>query len=128
MNQKNTPKDVDSYLAALPPDSRKALENIRKIVKSIAPDAEEIISYQMPGYRLNGRPLIYFAAFKDHLSIFPGGYIADKYAADLKGFKTKKGTIQFTVEKPLPADLLKKIVKDKVEEIELKTRSTKVKK
>ncbi len=108
-------KTVDEYLERLPAEVMEVLENLRQLIKSAAPGAEELISYQMPGYKLNG-PLVYFAAFKNHCSFFPGKKIADEYAADLAGFKVSGGTIQFTVAKPLPASLIKKIVKRRVKE------------
>lgn len=108
-------KTVDEYLERLPAEVMEVLENLRQLIKSAAPGAEELISYQMPGYKLNG-PLVYFAAFKNHCSFFPGKKIADEYAAELAGFKVSGGTIQFTVAKPLPASLIKKIVKRRVKE------------
>ncbi len=108
-------KTVDEYLERLPAEVMEVLENLRQLIKSAAPGAEELISYQMPGYKLNG-PLVYFAAFKNHCSFFPGKKIADEYAAELAGFKVSGGTIQFTVAKPLPASLIKKIIKRRVKE------------
>jgi uncharacterized protein YdhG (YjbR/CyaY superfamily) len=108
-------KTVDEYLDRLPEDVREILEDLRQLILSVAPGAEELISYQMPGYKLNG-PLVYFAAFKDHCSFFPGKKIAGEYADELSAFKVSGGTIQFTVAKPLPASIVKKIVKRRVKE------------
>ncbi len=108
---------IDEYLKNLPDDVRTVLEKLRTTIKAAAPRAEEVISYGMPAFKQNGM-LVYFAAFKDHLSFFPGSaQVLDKHE-ELKAFKTSKGTIQFTVDKPLPIALVKKIVKARVEENE----------
>ncbi|MBC7861612.1 MAG: DUF1801 domain-containing protein [Bacteroidia bacterium] len=92
------------------------LEKLRHTIRTTAPAAEELISYGMPAYKLHGM-LVYFAAFKNHCSFFPGNSSLVKELQDeLKPYKTAKGTIQFTVEKPLPASLVKKIVKLRMKE------------
>lgn len=111
-------KDVDTYLESVPPDKRILLEKLRKTIRSAAPKAEEVISYQMPAYKYHG-VLVYFAAFKDHCSFFPGAKsILSTFAADLKGYRTSAGTIQFTTENPLPAALVRKIIKARMAENE----------
>jgi len=119
MAMNTTIKTVDEYLKALPSDVRSALEKIRSTVKSVAPKAEELISYGMPGFKYYG-PLVYMAAFKDHCSFFPGSSQVIKLYDELKEFKTSKGTIQFTVDKPIPVALIKKIVKGRMQENEAK--------
>ena len=109
------PTTVDEYMQRLPADVREALENLRQLIRSIAPDAEELISYQMPSYKLQG-PLVYFAAFKNHCSFFCGKKIAEDYAAELSSFKVSGGTIQFTAKNQLPVSIVKKIVKRRVQE------------
>lgn len=111
------PKTVDEYLMALPEDVRIILTKLRITIKSTAPKAEEVISYGMPGYKYKG-PLVYFAAFKNHCSFFPGSSQIIKLYDELKSFKTAKGTIQFTTDKPLPSALVKKIVKARMLENE----------
>ncbi len=112
------PKDVDTYLASVPPDARAVLEKLRQTIKAAAPRAEEVISYRMPAYKYLGT-LLYFAAFKDHCSLFPGSKsIIKTFAKELQGFKVSAGTIHFTVEKPLPATLVRKIVKARIKENE----------
>ncbi len=111
----NSVNTVDDYLKALPENVRGVLEKLRKTIKSAAPLAEEMISYGMPAYKYQGS-LVYMAAFKDHCSFFPGSSQIIKLIDELKAYKTSKGTIQFTVGKPLPAALVKKIVKARVEE------------
>ncbi len=118
MAMKMTPaKTIDEYLRALPEDVRITLEKLYKAIKSAAPNAEEVISYGMPAFKHQGM-LVYFAAFKDHCSFFPGSSQIVQLYDELKSFKTSKGTIQFTVEKPLPRALVKKIVKARMEENE----------
>ncbi|MFN2513076.1 MAG: iron chaperone [Pyrinomonadaceae bacterium] len=111
------PKTVDEYLAALPEEARTTLEKIRKTVKAVAPQATEVISYQMPMFKQHGM-LIGFAAFKDHCSIFPGAEPIAAHKEELKGYKTSKGTIRFPIGKPLPAALVKRIVKTRIAENE----------
>lgn len=115
---KNKPvTTVDDYLAALPEDARTTLEKIRKTIKAAAPGAAEVISYQMPMYKHHGM-LVGFAAFKDHCSLFPGANALVTYKEELKGYKTSKGTIRFPIGKPLPAALVKRIVKTCIAENE----------
>jgi uncharacterized protein YdhG (YjbR/CyaY superfamily) len=122
-----TPQTVDDYLAALPEESRATLEKIRKTIKSAAPKATEVISYQMPMYKQHGM-LVGFAAFKDHCSLFPGAKAVATYKDELKSYKTSKGTIRFPIGKPLPAPLLKKIVKTCIAENEAAFNKKKEKK
>lgn len=112
---KRIPKTVDEYLESLPADVHTTLEKLRKTIKSVAPKAEEVISYGMPGYKYNGA-LLYFAAFKNHCSLFPGGSSLKDLVEELKPYRTSKGTLQFTIDKPLPTSLVKKIVKKRMEE------------
>lgn len=108
---------VDAYLAALPAPHRAALEKLRAQIRAAAPDVVEVISYGIPTFRRKGKNLVHMAAFKAHLSFFPGrAAMADELRDALEGYRTSKGTIQFTVEKPLPAALVKRIVKLRVAE------------
>ena len=104
---------VDGYLAALPEQARATLEKIRNAIKAAAPKATEVISYQMPMYKHHGM-LVGFAVFKDHCSFFPGARAIATHKDELKAYKTSKGTIRFPVGNPLPAALVKKLVKVKV--------------
>lgn len=91
------PDDVDAYLGALPEQQRSALQHLRETVQAAAPDAVETISYSMPAFRHNGRVLVYYAAFKDHCSLFPAsGTVFETLAAEIAAYRTSKGTIQFT--------------------------------
>lgn len=109
---------VQAYLTGLDPPSRAALERLRKAILDVAPDAVEGFSYGMPVLKLGGHGIAAFAAFKGHLSLFPMSSTAlDGMRGDLRGFKTSKGTIQFTLEKPLPLPLVKRIVKARLAEL-----------
>ncbi len=110
------PRTVDEYLARLPEPSRGALQRVRTIVRDvIPPEATEVISYGIPTFKYNGM-LMSFAAFSDHCSVFPGAGPIEEFQKDLKNFRTAKGTIQFAPEKPLPSELLKKLVKARMRE------------
>jgi uncharacterized protein YdhG (YjbR/CyaY superfamily) len=120
METMDEPSGVEEYLASVPDDKRVALERLRKTIRSAAPMATEKISYGMPAFHHRGN-LVYYGAFKDHCSLFPGSkkVLAD-HAGELAGFETTKGTIHFTVDEPLPAALVKKIVKERIAENEAK--------
>jgi uncharacterized protein YdhG (YjbR/CyaY superfamily) len=110
--------EVDKYLKALPEEQREALEKLRETILSIAKDAEEKISYGMPTVFYKGN-LLHYAAFTNHMSLFgASAFMTNELKEELAGFKTSKGTIQFTVEKPLPTALVKRIVKARMKENE----------
>lgn len=120
-------KNIDDYLAYQPEKVRETLENLRQIIRDTAPEAEEVISYGIPAFKYHGM-LIYFAAYKKHCSLFAGnGALTEQMKEALKSYKTSKGTIQFTVEKPLPDDLVKQIVTTRMEENIEKMKSKKAK-
>ena len=108
---------VREYLAALPAESRKRMKQIRSIVRSLVPRATEVFSYRIPGFRLVDRALIWYAAFKNHISLYPmTEAIRRTHAAELKGYKTAKGTVQFPLAEPLPLALVKRLVQARVAE------------
>jgi uncharacterized protein YdhG (YjbR/CyaY superfamily) len=116
---KSKPKGTshDEYLAALSDDQRTALEKLRKAIRSAAPRAEECISYQLPAFRLDAKVLVLFGATAKHCSFFPGsGTAVEAHKCDLKDYSTSKGTIRFHAAKPLPATLVRKIVKYRIAE------------
>ena len=113
---------IDEYMATVPDDKRLVLEILRQTIKEAAPDAEEIISYMMPTFKYHGN-LVHFAAFKNHCSFFVGnGSLVDKMKEELKDYNAVKSGIHFTIEKPIPAELVKKIVWRRMEENEEKQR------
>jgi len=122
----STPKTIDDYLSTLSKDKRAALEKLRKDIKAAAPRAEECISYQLPSFRLDGRMLASFGAWTDHCAFYPGAFPIEANKKDLKAYKTSKGTIQFLAEKPLPATLVRKLIKSGIaERAAKKLRATK---
>jgi uncharacterized protein YdhG (YjbR/CyaY superfamily) len=110
-------KDVEAYLAAVPEPARATLEKVRATIRSVVPaEATEGLSYGMPAFRYKGA-LVGYAAFKDHCSFFPmNASLIDTMKEELKGYRTSKGTLQFPSDKPLPATLLKKMVKARIAE------------
>lgn len=108
---------VDDYMAALPGASRAALEKLRKTIKAAAPEATETISYHMPTFKLSGRFLVSYAAFKDHCSLFPAsGAVMEAHGEELQPYFSGKGTLRFKPDKPIPAALVTKIVRTRIEE------------
>jgi uncharacterized protein YdhG (YjbR/CyaY superfamily) len=119
MRGKATAKTVDEYLANTPEPAQSTLKHIRKVIQSVVPaEAKEVISYAIPMFQYKGM-LVGFAAFAKHCSLFPtGSGVIEKYAKELKSYKTSRGTIQFPPDKPLPDALIKKIVKTRIKENE----------
>jgi uncharacterized protein YdhG (YjbR/CyaY superfamily) len=111
------PASVEAYLAALPEASRVALEGLRAAIRAAAPDATEVISYQMPAFRNDGRLLVSYAAFSKHCSLFPMSLqvVAD-LRAELAAFDVEKGTIRFRPDQPIPAELVAKVVRARIVE------------
>jgi uncharacterized protein YdhG (YjbR/CyaY superfamily) len=121
------PATVDEYMDALPEKEREVLTDLRNTIKATAPKADEVIGYGMPGYKYHGM-LVYFAAFKKHCSFFPGSSMLEKFGKDVQKYQTSKGTLQFTVDKPIPASLIKKIVKERMKQNETNALAKQVKK
>jgi len=115
ISAKLKPLTVDEYIHAFPEGIQKILQQIRIKIREAAPDAEEIISYQMPAYRQNGI-LVYFGGFKNHVGFFPTPGGIEKFKTDLLPFKCSKGTVQFQYDEPIPFTLIKRIVKYRIEE------------
>lgn len=117
------PTSVDEYLSGVPEDARAALEQLRQRIKQVAPNTTETISYQMPTFKYHGRALVGFAAFKNHCSLFPySANVMELCEEELRSYETSKGTIRFPVNRPLPAALVKKIVRKRIDEIDARNR------
>lgn len=113
----NVKSQVRAYIAARPAKARTALKEIRAAIVAVAKGAEDAFSYRIPAFRLDGRILVWYAAFTDHCSLFPmTGPIRRKLAAELKGYKTAKGTVQLPLARPMPIALIKKLVKARLAE------------
>ena len=122
VHQQKPAKNVDEYLAAAPEDVRSVLEKLRKTIRSAAPKAEEVISYQIPMFKYHG-PLVFFAAFRNHCSFYVVSKpIMEVFTSELKPWDTSGTTIHFSAKNPLPASLVKKIVKARIEENEARVK------
>ena len=116
------PKTIDAYLATVPEPARATLQKVRAAIRSaVPPGATETISYKIPAFK-HDQVIIWFAAFASHCSIFPTARIIEQFKDDLKAFTISKGTVQFPIDKPFPASLLKKMVKARLVQIAAKKR------
>lgn len=110
--QKGAPKSVDDYIAAQPEAIRPKLEQVRAAIRKAVPDAVEGIGYGMPGYKLGGKPMLYFAGFKQHYSLFAAsGTFFAALGDELQGYELRKGTVHFPLTKPVPVKLISRIAK-----------------
>lgn len=113
----SAPRSVDEYLAKVPPRQRAALKKLRAAIRAAAPGATETISYQMPAFKAHGRALVSYAAFSDHYSLFPmGTSVVAANLAKLEPYLSGKSTIRFSFEKPLPASIVRLVVKARLAE------------
>jgi uncharacterized protein YdhG (YjbR/CyaY superfamily) len=129
MNTKQTtPKDIDEYITRFPEDIQEILERIRTTIKEAAPEADERISYQMPTFTLEGN-LVHFAAYKNHIGFYPTPSGIEEFEEELSPYVGGKGTVKFPLDKPIPYDLITKIVeyraKENLERAEMKGRKNK---
>ncbi len=117
MANRSTASSIDEYIAEFPLETQTLLEEFRALIRAIAPDATETISYAIPTFDLNGRHLVHFAGFQKHIGFYPvpGGY-EEAFGEELKAYKRGKGSIQFPLTKPMPWDLIRRIVEFRVQE------------
>lgn len=114
-----------AYFAATPPEARRALKRMRELIRAAAPGAIETWSYSIPAFRLDGKILVWYARWKNHTSMYPlVGEVRRVNAAELEKYETSKGTIRFPLDKPIPAGLVRKIVKARATEIRAKGKKT----
>lgn len=121
------PQDIDEYIAGYPKDVQKILEKIRTTIRKAAPDAERKISYQIPTFTLNGI-LVSFAAYKKHIGLYPAPRGNEKFKKELSAYEGGKGTVRFPLDKPIPFDLISRIVKFRVKENQARAEAKKKKK
>jgi uncharacterized protein YdhG (YjbR/CyaY superfamily) len=114
-NHRLRPKNIDEYIASFSPEVQSILEKIRSTIKQAAPEAEEKISYQIPTFTLMGN-LVHFAAFKEHIGLYPPVQGDEKLQADISTYKGEKGNLKFPLDEPIPYTLISRIVKFRVKE------------
>jgi uncharacterized protein YdhG (YjbR/CyaY superfamily) len=128
INDKKTLHNIDEYIANFPADIQEILQELRATIKAAAPEAEEAISYQMPTFKLKGN-LVHFAAYKNHIGFYPVPRGIEAFQEELSAYKGSKGTVQFPLDRPLPLDLISRIVrfrvKDNLEKAEAKAKKKK---
>lgn len=107
---------IDEYIAAFPADVQATLQSLRSAIRETAPNAVETISYQMPTYQLNGKNLVHFAGYKNHIGFYPTPSAILHFAADLKAYKSSKGAVQFPISQPLPMPLIQRMVAFRLQE------------
>jgi len=117
-------KTVDEYISTFPASAKKILQEIRKTIHEAAPQAEDVISYNMPASKFKG-VLVYYAAYEKHIGFYPTASGIEVFKKQLGGYKFSKGAIQFPIEQPMPFDLIKKIVKFRVKEVQEKEKAKK---
>jgi uncharacterized protein YdhG (YjbR/CyaY superfamily) len=108
------PGTVEEYISGFPESTQELLHQMRALIKENAPDAKEEISYGMPGYKLNKKPLVYFAGYKKHIGFYATPVGHSEFAQEFSKYKTGKGSVQFPINKPLPEDLIVRVVKFRV--------------
>ena len=115
MDKKSKYTTIDEYITQFPKDTQRLLEQIRSTIQDAAPDATETINYQIPTFKLNGN-LVHFAGYKKHIGFYPDPSSIIAFKNELSKYKTSKGSIQFPIDKPLPLDLVKRIVEFRVQQ------------
>lgn len=112
--------NIDQYIAGFPAETQEVLEQVRSAIRSAAPEAEEIISYAMPTFKFMGRNLVHFAGYEKHIGLYPAPVAMEAFKKDLHAYKTGKGSVRFPLDKPMPLDLIARIVKFRIEENRIK--------
>lgn len=116
MKPQDAPASLDEYIAGFPNDVRKILEDVRRTIRNTAPDLEEAIRYGIPTFQWNGKNVIHFAGYRNHIGLYPAPRASEEFRAELSAYKGGKGTIQFPLSDPIPHDLIRRIVEFRVRE------------
>jgi uncharacterized protein YdhG (YjbR/CyaY superfamily) len=124
MPMRSTARSIDEYIAEFPPQTQTVLQEARALIAAAAPAATETISYAIPTFDLNGRHLVHFAGYERHLGFYPTASGIVAFREELKPYKSAKGSVQFPLDQPLPADLIRRIVAFRVEEVTARRRSS----
>lgn len=117
MAPRSTAATIDEYIAEFEPETRMALEQMRALIRSLAPDATETISYAIPTFDVAGKHLVHFAGYARHVGLYPAPSGMDAFKEDLRPYKTGKGSVQFPLDQPLPVDLIRRIVEFRLAEV-----------
>ena len=117
MADRPTAGSIDEYIAQFPPEVRELLEEVRAVIRAAAPDATETIAYAIPTFDLNGKHLVHFAGFSKHIGFYPVPSGIEAFKEELAPYKSGKGSAQFPLGKPLPTDLIRRIVEFRVGEL-----------
>ncbi len=120
--QISKPKNIQEYISQFPENSTGILERIRNTIKRVAPNAEESISYGMPAFKIQGKPLVYFSGYKNHIGFYALPSENEAFQKELSKYKIGKGSIQFSLKEPIPYRLIEKIVSFRIQEIQAKTK------
>jgi len=116
MTNRSSATTIDRYIAEFPPEVRQVLEEVRAIIRATAPEAVENISYAIPTFDLGGKHLVHFAGYEKHVGLYPAPGGMEAFREDLRPYKTGKGSVQFPLDRPLPVDLIRRIVEFRVVE------------
>jgi uncharacterized protein YdhG (YjbR/CyaY superfamily) len=122
MASARTATSIDAYIAAFPPETQQALQQVRGVIRGLAPDATETISYSIPTFDLNGRHLVHFAGYAKHIGFYPIPSGIEAFKEELSSYKQGRGSVQFPLDEPLPLDLIRRIVEFRVSENRARTR------
>ena len=123
MANRSTANSVDEYIGAFPPETQTVLRELRALIKELAPEATETISYAIPTFDLNGRHLVHFAGYAKHIGFYPVPSGIEAFEAELAVYKQGRGSVQFPLDKPMPTDLIRRIVEFRVEQNRARTRN-----
>ena len=115
-SKRRAPQSIDEYIVGFPENVQQRLEKIRATIKKAAPKAQEKISYQIPTFTLDGKYVIYFAGFKNHISVYPAPRGSEEFKEELSAYGGGKGTVQFPLDKPVPYELISRIVKFRIKD------------
>ena len=113
----SSPKTIDNYISSFPPSVQEVLQQVREVISETAPDAVETFSYGIPTFDLAGKHLVHFAGYKHHIGFYPASSGIAHFQAELASYKTSKGAVQFPLDKPIPYDLIREIVRFRVLEV-----------
>lgn len=116
MANRSTANSIDEYIAEFSPETQRVLEEVRAVIKAVAPGATETISYAIPTFDLNGKHLVHFAGYKSHIGLYPGASGIEAFREELESYKSAKGSVQFPLDQPMPTDLIRRIVEFRVKE------------